>query len=52
VFADDFWLDPSVLPVSGLRYWTAEQTLGDLIIVPPLVPHQVLNMVREYIYAF
>ena len=38
--------DPEFLRRSGLRLWEFDQELGDLVIVPPGVPHEVLNVVR------
>lgn len=42
---DNFWLAPGELEATGLPMWFVEQRAGELVIVPPLVPHMVLNAV-------
>ncbi|MDP2435784.1 MAG: hypothetical protein Q8P67_08590 [archaeon] len=40
---DNFWVDPKDLESSGIRHYFVQQRIGDLVIVPPGVPHQVRN---------
>eukprot|EP01119_Soliformovum_irregulare_P011293 TRINITY_DN2816_c0_g1_i9.p1 TRINITY_DN2816_c0_g1~~TRINITY_DN2816_c0_g1_i9.p1 ORF type:complete len:624 (-),score=117.75 TRINITY_DN2816_c0_g1_i9:68-1939(-) len=40
---DSFWMAPAELESLGLPMWQCQQKRGDLVIVPPAVPHTVLN---------
>jgi len=40
---ENVWLDPAILLSSDIRLWVIRQDVGDMVIVPPGNPHQVLN---------
>jgi len=42
-FKDNFWMAPSGLEATNLNMFYHEQVLGELVIVPPMVPHTVIN---------
>ncbi len=47
LYKENFWTDPKLLSESGCDIWSYEQKLGDCIIVPPQIPHTVLNKVTQ-----
>eukprot|EP01119_Soliformovum_irregulare_P011591 TRINITY_DN2920_c0_g1_i1.p1 TRINITY_DN2920_c0_g1~~TRINITY_DN2920_c0_g1_i1.p1 ORF type:complete len:537 (-),score=137.67 TRINITY_DN2920_c0_g1_i1:27-1607(-) len=40
---DNFWMAPAELEKLNLKMWHCQQKRGDLVIVPPMVPHTVIN---------
>eukprot|EP01118_Nematostelium_gracile_P016850 TRINITY_DN7067_c0_g1_i1.p1 TRINITY_DN7067_c0_g1~~TRINITY_DN7067_c0_g1_i1.p1 ORF type:complete len:566 (-),score=85.11 TRINITY_DN7067_c0_g1_i1:20-1639(-) len=40
---DSFWMSPSELEATGFPMWFHEQQRGEMMIVPPMVPHTVIN---------
>jgi len=43
LWKDSYWMAPHELEATGIPMWYHEQKKGDLIIVPPMVPHTVIN---------
>jgi hypothetical protein len=43
LYNDKTWISPAYLASLGIRVWHCVQRVGDLIVVPPMVPHQVMN---------
>ncbi len=46
LYKDNFWMAPSELEsIDAMHTWYHDQKLGDCVIVPPSVPHTVVNEV-------
>ncbi len=45
--SESFWMDPEELKrkYPNIRMWTHIQRKGEMVLVPPCVPHAVLNTV-------
>jgi hypothetical protein len=43
LYNDKTWMSPTYLASLGIRVWHCTQRVGDLIVVPPMVPHQVAD---------
>eukprot|EP01117_Protostelium_nocturnum_P010757 TRINITY_DN3877_c0_g1_i2.p1 TRINITY_DN3877_c0_g1~~TRINITY_DN3877_c0_g1_i2.p1 ORF type:complete len:1111 (-),score=318.81 TRINITY_DN3877_c0_g1_i2:11-3343(-) len=48
---DSFWMAPKELEATGIDMWYVDQKKGDLVIVPPAVPHTVINEGSEFSVA-
>lgn len=45
LWKDKFWMAPYELELTGIPMWYHEQKKGEMVIVPPSVPHTVINKV-------
>ena len=43
LYKDAYWMSPSELESTGMKMWYHTQEKGDMVIVPPSVPHTVIN---------